>query len=91
METSDSVELLRKKGFAVKGRVIDASGGGCKEVLVYIHLQDAKGRHQVGALKTDEKGDYAGEVTIPSTMPLGEYTVVAQTPGTSGCGQGATE
>lgn len=89
--SDDPLEIVRSKSLAVKGRVVDSSGAPCKEVIVNIKLVHTKSEHTLGALTTDAKGEFDGAVTPKSDLPLGEYSVVAQTPGNASCGQGVSE
>jgi transglutaminase-like putative cysteine protease len=87
------VELQRTKSISVRGRIHEAGGGPCKDARVdIVFKQPAKGFERVvRALKTDDKGDYAGDVAVPSDLPLGDYTISAQTPGAGTCGQGSSD
>jgi transglutaminase-like putative cysteine protease len=40
----------------------------------------------VGTLATDDQGDFAGRVVVPSSVSLGDYDVVARTAGDARCG-----
>jgi len=42
----------------------------------------------LGAFPTDENGRLEGRVTIPFDIDVGDYKVVASTPGTGRCGPG---
>jgi transglutaminase-like putative cysteine protease len=69
---------------------VSSDGDPCEHVTVEILLRDAKKRNIVplGALATDEHGAYAGALVVPAAVPLGDYDVVAQTPGDTRCGRG---
>ena len=42
----------------------------------------------IGSLATDTKGGYEGALVVPQTAALGDYDVVARTPGDARCGRG---
>jgi hypothetical protein len=44
----------------------------------------------VGVLATDERGNYAGALVLPSSVPLGDYEALARTLGDARCGRGET-
>ncbi len=89
----DPHEVLRSKSLAVKGRLVASDGTGCKAVRVEIVLkQTGAGLERIaGQLLTDADGNFDGKVSIPSDMPLGDYTVIAHTPGAGTCGPGSSE
>ncbi len=91
--TGDPVEVQRQKTLHAKGHLSASDGAPCKRVRVEIVLARSGGGAErvVGVLATDDAGDYDGTVTIPSDLPLGDYAIVAKTPGAGGCGQGASE
>lgn len=90
---TDPVEIQRQKTLTVKGHLTSSDGTPCKRVRVEIVLQKSGGGAERGAgvLATDDAGNYDGTVTVPSDLPLGDYSVVAKTPGAGACGQGASE
>lgn len=91
--SSDPIEIHRQKTLAAKGHLAASDGTPCKRVRVEIVMQRTGGGAErvAGVLATDDAGDYDGTVTIPSDLPLGDYSVVAKTPGAGTCGQGASE
>ncbi|MBI2395410.1 MAG: transglutaminase domain-containing protein [Deltaproteobacteria bacterium] len=90
--SEDALELLRLREFVVKGRVVDASGAPCKSVRVDFKISsNTAGERVVGTLPTDADGNYEGKLAIPREANLGEYTLVAHTPGAGTCGQGSSE
>jgi hypothetical protein len=44
----------------------------------------------LGTLATGDDGAFAGGIVVPGSTPLGDYEVVARTPGDSRCGGGAS-
>jgi hypothetical protein len=40
----------------------------------------------VGTVATDDQGAFSGRVTIPASVTLGDYDLVARTTGDSRCG-----
>jgi len=90
--TSDPFEVNRSKTLSVKGKILASDGSNCKIVRVEILLKSSKGVEKIaGVLTTDADGNYDGKVTIPTDIPLDDYTVVAHTPGDKICGQGNSE
>jgi len=85
------VEILRTRAFLAKGRVVDSTGAPCKGVRVEIRLSGAKELTIGAPLVTNGDGDYEGEIAVPSTVDLGEYSVSAITPGHGTCGAGKSE
>jgi hypothetical protein len=54
---------------------------------VDVVLRDATGVETwLGAFPTDAKGSLEGRVTVPFDIDVGDYKVVAKTPGTGRCG-----
>jgi transglutaminase-like putative cysteine protease len=90
---ADPMEIQRQKTLSVKGHLNASDGTPCKRVRIEIVLQKSGGgtERAAGVLATDDAGDYDGTVTIPSDLALGDYTVVAKTPGAGTCGQGTSE
>lgn len=88
------IELQRTKSLAVKGRVVETGGAPCKGVRVEIVLRaPSKGLEVAakGVIITDDGGYYDGTVQIPMSVPIGDYSIVAHTPGAGTCGQGSSE
>jgi hypothetical protein len=81
----------RGSALHVRGDV-HASGEACPHVPVEVWIRDARSRHLLllGSLATDDAGMYSGGIVVPGTTPLGDYDVVARTPGDSRCGFGAS-
>jgi hypothetical protein len=53
---------------------------------VDIALRDKAGaEHWLGALATDQSGKYDGRVALPFELEVGDYSVVATTPGSAQC------
>jgi hypothetical protein len=83
---------------------VRADGEPCPHVAVEVWLRDATPRtaaggagnaaapRQVllGALATGDDGTFGGGIVVPGTTPLGDYDVVARTPGDARCGAGAS-
>jgi hypothetical protein len=62
----------------------------CPFSRVDIALRDKTGsEHWLGALATDQSGKYDGRVALPYELEVGDYSVVASTPGTAQCRTGA--
>jgi Transglutaminase-like superfamily len=58
----------------------------CPFSRVDIALRDKTGaEHWLGALATDQSGKYEGRVALPFELEVGDYAVVASTPGSAQC------
>jgi hypothetical protein len=58
----------------------------CAFSRVDIALRDKTGtEHWLGALATDQGGKYDGRVALPYELDVGDYSVVASTPGSAHC------
>jgi transglutaminase-like putative cysteine protease len=85
-------DVKRGSALHVAGTVV-AEGEPCASTMVDFYLLGAKDTSfevPVGSLATDDKGAYAGAVTIPPSLPPGDYDVVARTPGDARCGRGGS-
>ncbi len=84
-----------RRGGALRiGGNVRADGEACPNVVVDIVLRDGahtkNGRTtevQVGSLATDAQGAYAGSLVVPSSVPVGDYDVIARTSGNMRCGR----
>jgi hypothetical protein len=84
-------EVQRGAPVGVRG-LVTADEVPCRFARVDIVLRAADGSSiLVGALPTDENGRYAGKVTIPYNVDVGDYKVMATTPGIGQCGAGQTQ
>ncbi|HEY1533877.1 MAG TPA: transglutaminase-like domain-containing protein [Polyangiaceae bacterium] len=83
--SSDDHELRRGARFHVSG-VARTEQGECAFSRVDISLRDKAGaQHWLGALATDQAGKYDGRVALPFELEVGDYSVVATTPGSARC------
>jgi transglutaminase-like putative cysteine protease len=75
----------------VRGEV-RSEGETCPHVAVELWLRETKGERMflLGTLATGDDGYYVGGIVIPGSMPLGDYDVVARTPGDARCGSGGS-
>ena len=73
----------------VRGDVA-ADGAPCAHVAVAISVRDGKTGDVVplGELATDEHGSYVGAVVVPKGVVVGDYELLASTPGDARCGAG---
>jgi len=87
----DEVDPHRGLPLRVHG-MVRADGEACAHVAVEILLRDSKSRRTVplGTLATGDDGSYAGAIVVPGSTPLGDYDVVARTPGDAHCGSGGS-
>jgi hypothetical protein len=66
---------------------VEASGEACAYSRVDVSLRDAAGVETwLGAFPTDANGNIEGRVTVPFDIEVGDYKVVARTPGAGRCG-----
>jgi hypothetical protein len=66
---------------------VEAAGEPCLFSRVDVTLRDAAGAETwLGAFPTDENGKLEGRVTVPFDIDVGDYKVIARTPGTGRCG-----
>jgi hypothetical protein len=75
----------------VRGEV-RSEGEACPHVAVELWLRDAKSGRMLllGTMATGDDGYYVGGIVVPGSTPLGDYDVVARTPGDSRCGAGGS-
>jgi hypothetical protein len=66
---------------------VEAAGEPCSYARVDVSLQDGLGAETwLGAFPTDENGRVDGRITVPFDIEVGDYKVIARTPGTGRCG-----
>jgi hypothetical protein len=66
---------------------VEAAGEPCTFSRVDVSLRDAAGVETwLGAFPTDARGNLEGRVTVPFDIDVGDYKVIARTPGTGRCG-----
>lgn len=67
---------------------VEAAGEPCPFSRVDVSLRDASGIEAwLGAFPTDDAGNFEGRVTVPFEIEVGDYQVIARTPGTGRCGK----
>jgi Transglutaminase-like superfamily len=82
----DQATSLRGGAVHLKGSV-EAGGEPCVFSRVDVSLRDGAGLETwLGAFPTDESGNLDGRVTVPFDIDVGDYQVIARTPGTGRCG-----
>jgi len=73
---------------------VHADGEPCAHVAVEVWLRDPGAKPPrmllLGTLATGDDGGFSGGIVVPGSTPLGDYEVVARTPGDSRCGGGAS-
>jgi transglutaminase-like putative cysteine protease len=78
---------------ALRGEV-RAEGEPCAHVAVEVWLRDPGAPSPrillLGTLATGDDGRFAGAIVVPGSTPLGDYEVVARTPGDARCGAGGS-
>jgi transglutaminase-like putative cysteine protease len=72
---------------------VRSEGEPCAHVAVEVWLRDARTQRMVllGTLATGDDGGYGGGIVVPGSTPLGDYDVVARTPGDARCGTGSSD
>jgi transglutaminase-like putative cysteine protease len=71
----------------VTGRVeIDGAGCGDLRIDVVLRRLDTGGKTAIGALTTDSRGMFDGNIVVPMNLAVGEYGVTVSTPGDARCG-----
>lgn len=80
-------EVLRGSPVDISG-MVRADGRPCSSNRVDVALFGADARlHPIGSLPTAEDGRFSGKLTVPATVPVGDYRIVATTPGGGACGK----
>jgi hypothetical protein len=81
-----SAETRRGARLALKGSVV-ADGEACPSARVDVALRRSDGRSfALGSLPTDGSGRFSAELTVPLALEVGDYSLVATTPGAGLCG-----
>ncbi|HXN33216.1 MAG TPA: transglutaminase-like domain-containing protein [Polyangiaceae bacterium] len=72
---------------------VRADGEPCPHLAVELWLRAVGTRRTflLGTLATGDDGAYAGGIVVPGEAPLGDYDVIARTPGDARCGAGSSE
>jgi hypothetical protein len=80
------------KPLHVRGDV-RAQGDTCPHVAVELWLRAAGTERAflLGTMATGDDGSFAGGIVVPAEAPLGDYDVLARTPGDARCGAGRSE
>src|SRR5690606_25488678 len=55
---------------------------------VFLLLEGGNAKRRLGSLSTDDKGLFAGQVVMPTNVPIGDHELVVATPGVNKCGPG---
>ena len=64
-----------------------ADGEPCPGSRLDLVLRAADGRTvSLGSLPTDAKGRFSAELTVPLGLEVGDYALIASTPGAGICG-----
>ena len=79
-------EARRGARLKVRGAVV-ADGEPCPGSRLDLVLRAADGRTvSLGSLPTDAKGRFSAELTVPLGLEVGDYALIASTPGAGICG-----
>jgi 5-hydroxyisourate hydrolase-like protein (transthyretin family) len=66
---------------------VSADDDPCPFARVDVALRGADNRRvTLGAVPTDARGRFDAELTVPLSIEVGDYRVVATTPGAGSCG-----
>lgn len=90
LESGDKT-IRRGSSIRLKGKV--EAKDPCANVRVNVKLKP-EGRATtvpVGALSTDENGNFDGAVVVPRDIATGDYSLILSTPGDKVCGPGESE
>lgn len=82
---SHSSEVRQGERVQVSGRV-EGTKAPCSLVRVDVVLRSSDRTLPVGSLVTDASGRYAGAITLPGSVPVGDYELVAVPHGADACG-----
>jgi hypothetical protein len=69
---------------------VESEGAGCGQVRVDVMLRGASTSTSIGSLVTNPEGAFDGNLFLPLSFPVGDYEVVASTPGDARCGPGGS-
>ena len=84
-------EVRRGAPLEVSGRIA-SEAGECPGARVDIALRSEAGRFiPLGSLPALDDGQYSGAVTVRLDVAVGDYELVASTPGNAQCGPGRSE
>jgi hypothetical protein len=77
-----------RRGATVRVRgAVRADGDVCPFARVDVALQSGDGRRvPLGSVPTDARGHFDNELTVPLQVEVGDYRVIASTPGAGACG-----
>jgi 5-hydroxyisourate hydrolase-like protein (transthyretin family) len=77
-----------RRGATVRVRgAVSAEDDPCPFARVDVALRGADNRRvALGAVPTDARGRFDAELTVPLQIEVGDYRVVATTPGAGSCG-----
>ena len=93
LEASEA-DALRGLPLHLRGEV-RSDGEPCAHVAVEVWLRDATAKSPrvllLGTLATGDDGRFAGGIVVPGSTPLGDYEIVARTPGDARCGTGGPD
>jgi Transglutaminase-like superfamily len=86
---SKGKDARRGERIAVDGYV--EAEAGCSLLRIDVELSAQGTRSYMGTLVTDAQGRFAGELVVPERVPVGDYAIIASTPGNVRCGAGSSE
>ncbi len=81
----ENAVVQRGAPLKVRGQVT-AAKEPCGYVTIEILFRGGGQERRVGSLATDARGEFAGSVTIPPALGVGDYDLVARTEGDLRCG-----
>lgn len=82
-------DIFRGLPVKIRGNAV-SEGQPCPHlrVDVFLLMDGGNTKRRLGSLSTDENGEYAGEVVMPTNVPIGDHELVVATPGANKCGPG---
>lgn len=93
--TLDASEADAHRGLPLHLRgEVHADGEPCAHVAVEVWLREATATSPrlllLGTMATGDEGRFDGGIVVPGSTPLGDYEIVARTPGGARCGTGGS-
>jgi hypothetical protein len=86
-----SSRAQRGEAIEVSGR-IESEGEGCPGVRVDFALRSGNGKPiKIQSMPSGPDGRYSGSIVVPMNVDVGDYELIASTPGDARCGEGESQ
>ncbi len=87
-----AAEARRGEPLRVSG-IVRADGEPCPQLPVELWLRAAGPQKSflLGTMATGDDGAFSGDIVVPIEATLGDYDIIARTPGSVRCGAGSSE